>query len=279
LFLAKKSLQKPKFNDPRLGNNFTREKIIVASVFGLAIGFIAGLLGVGGGEFRLPVLICLIGFPMAIAAAANLIIGLITATVGLATRLAVGIALPEAIGVVAVMCVASIIGAYAGAALTARVNEKYLKFAIGALLVAIGLKMIYDAFAQEASSGLALSYPTSMFLAAALGALIGVVCGALGVAGGELRIPAFMYAFNMPIKTAGTASLLVSIPTVATGAFKHAQMKHVSKGVVVICVAMAIPSAVGALIGSRLALVAGEALLKAMLGIILLLATVRMAKP
>jgi uncharacterized membrane protein YfcA len=56
-------------------------------------------------------------------------------------------------------------------------------------------------------------------------------------------------------------------------------MKHVSKGVVVICVAMAIPSAVGALIGGRLALVAGEAFLKAMLGIILLLATVRMARP
>jgi len=270
--------KKAKFNDLRSGN-FARKNIITASVFGLAIGFIAGLLGVGGGEFRLPVLICFVGFPVAIAAAANLIIGLVTATVGLATRLAVGIVLPEAIGALAVMCVASIIGAYAGAALTARVNEKYLKFSVGALLVAIGIKMIHEAFAQEAPSGLALSYPTSLFLAAVVGALIGVVSGALGVAGGELRIPAFMYAFNMPIKTAGTASLLVSIPTVATGAFKHARMKHVSRGVVVVCVAMAIPSAVGALVGGRLALAAGEAFLKATLGIILLLATVRMAKP
>jgi uncharacterized membrane protein YfcA len=154
-----------------------------------------------------------------------------------------------------------------------------LKFAIGVLLVVIGSKMIYDAFMPEAPSGLALSYLTSIPLAAVLGALIGTVCGALGVAGGELRIPAFMYVFNMPIKTAGTASLLVSIPTVATGAFKHARMKHVSRGVVLICVAMAIPSAVGALIGGRLALAAGEAFLKALLGIILLLATVRIAKP
>ncbi len=277
----KKSLKKWQkgLHDPRVGGNFTRSKIIAASVFGFIIGLIAGLLGVGGGEFRLPVLICLIGFPVAIAAAANLIIGLLTVTVGLATRLAVGIMLPEAIGVIVMMSAASIIGAYAGAAITGRVKEKYLKLAVGVLLIVIGLKMIHDAFTPEVPSGLALSYLTSMLLAALLGALIGVVSGALGVAGGELRIPAFMYAFNMQIKTAGTASLLVSIPTVTAGALKHTRMKHVSRGVVLICVAMAIPSAVGAFIGGRLVLIAGEAFLKALLGVVLMLATVRMAKP
>lgn len=266
-------------HNPRTNNNFTQKNIIIASIFGLIIGLIAGLLGVGGGEFRLPVLICLIGFPVAIAAAANLIIGLLTVTIGLATRLAAGITLPAATGVIIVMSAASIIGAYAGAAITGRVKEKYLKLAIGVLLIAIGLKMIYDAFMPEVPSSLTLDYTASIFLAALLGALIGIVSGALGVAGGELRIPAFMYIFNMPIKTAGTASLLVSIPTVAAGALKHTRMKHVSRGVIFICIAMAIPSAVGAFIGGRLALVAGEAFLKALLGIILLLATVRILKP
>jgi uncharacterized membrane protein YfcA len=204
---------------------------------------------------------------------------MITVTVGLATRLAVGIVLPESIGTIVVMCGASIMGAYVGAAMTNKVNEKYLKYAVGVLLVAMGAKMIYDAFMPEAPSGLILSYPISILLAGTLGMLIGVVCGALGVAGGELRIPTFVYVFNMSIKTAGTASLLVSIPTVATGAFKHAQMKHVTKGVVLICVAMAIPSTVGALIGGHLAFTIGEAFLKALLGVILLLVTVRMAKP
>lgn len=266
-------------HDPRVSGNFTREKIITASIFGFIIGLIAGLLGVGGGEFRLPVLICLIGFPVAIAAAANLIIGLLTVTVSLATRLAVGMVLPEAIGAIIVMSVTSILGAYAGAAITDRVKERYLKFAVGVLLIVVGVKMIYDAFMPEAPSGLALSYLSSMLLAAVLGALIGIVSGALGVAGGELRIPAFMYFFNMPIKTAGTASLFVTIPTVATGAVKHAKMKHVSRRVVIICIAMAIPSAIGAAIGGRLALAAGEAFLKALLGVVLLLATVRIIKP
>jgi uncharacterized membrane protein YfcA len=281
LFLAEISSKKQRKgpHDPRVSGNFTRKKIIVASTLGFIIGLIAGLLGVGGGEFRLPVLICLIGFPVAIAAVANLVIGLLTVTVSLATRLVVGMVLPEAIGVIVVMSAASIAGAYAGAAITDRVKERYLKSAVGVLLVAVGVKMIYDAFAHEAPSGLALGYLSSMLLAALLGALIGVVSGALGVAGGELRIPAFMYFFNMPIKTAGTASLFVTIPTVATGAVKHTRMKHVSRGVVIICVAMAIPSAIGAAIGGRLALAAGEAFLKALLGVVLLLATVRIMKP
>jgi len=262
-----------------VSGNFTRKKIIVASILGFIIGIIAGLLGVGGGEFRLPVLICLIGFPVAIAAAANLIIGLLTIIVSLVTRLTGGMVLPEAIGVIIMMSATSILGAYAGAAITDRVKERYLKSAVAVLLVVIGVKIIYDAFVHEAASGLALGYLASLSLAALFGALIGVVSGALGVAGGELRIPVFMYFFNMPIKVAGTASLLVTIPTVATGAVKHTRMKHVSRGVVIICVAMAIPSAVGAVIGGRLALAAGEAFLKALLGTVLLLATVRIVKP
>jgi len=262
-----------------LSNPSMHAKILLASLLSFIIGLVAGLLGVGGGEFRLPVLICLIGFPVAIAAAANLLIGILTVAVGLARRLMLGITLPGIAGVIVSMSAASIVGAYAGAFITDKVKEKYLKAAVGVLLVSIGIKMVYDAFAVESSAGLALSYPMELFLAGVLGGLIGVVGGALGVAGGELRIPSLIYIFGMPIKEAGTVSLLVSIPTVATGAFKHARMGHVRREVILISIAMAIPSVVGAFLGATLVVAAGENLLKALLGVVLLLATVRIVKP
>jgi len=254
-------------------------KIFVAAFFGFLIGFIAGLLGIGGGEFRLPILICLLGLPVAIAAAANLVIGILTVTVGLVKRLALGVFDPGSIGLIVVMSAGSIFGAYAGAALTGRVSERYLRYAVGILLIVLGLKFIHGALVHEAPFGPIVGYPMDMAFAALFGGLIGIVCGALGVAAGEIRIPTLIYFFNMPIKLAGTTSLAISLPAVATGALKHKRMGHVNRYVIYICLAMGIPALFGAYIGATFVPGASEFLLKILLGIVLLLATVRVVKP
>ncbi|MDI6643166.1 MAG: sulfite exporter TauE/SafE family protein [Candidatus Hodarchaeaceae archaeon] len=255
-------------------------KLLIASFFGLLIGLTAGLLGVGGGEFRLPVLIVLLGFPVAIAAAANLVIGILTVTVGLTTRLLTGVFDPRTISLIVAMSIGSIFGAYGGAALTGKVKEKYLKYAVGALLIGLGLKMIHGALVVEPADGVVVGYSMGMLaFGAVLGLLIGVVCGSLGVAGGELRIPPLIYLFGQPIKIAGTTSLAVSISAVAAGALKHKRMGHVSRSVIYTCIAMGIPSVVGAYVGATLVLVAGETFLKMLLGVVLLLAVVRIVKP
>jgi len=258
----------------------TARKLFIASFFGLFIGFIAGLLGVGGGEFRLPVLICMLGFPVAIAAAANLIIGILTVTAGLAKRMLVGVFDAGSTGLIIAMSIGSIFGAYWGAALTCRVKEKYLKYAVGVLLVALGLKMIHGALVPEPAGGFVVGYSIEMLaFGVVLGLLIGIVCGSLGVAGGELRIPPLIYLFGQSIKTAGTTSLAVSLPAVTAGALKHRRMGHVSRDVIYTCVAMGVPSVIGAYLGAALVLVAAENLLKMLLGVVLLLATVRIVKP
>jgi uncharacterized membrane protein YfcA len=253
-------------------------KILIASSFGLLIGFVAGLLGVGGGEFRLPGLVYL-GFSVAVAAAANLVIGMLTVTVGLAKRLTMGVFDVSTLGLIIAMSAGSIFGAYAGADVTGRVSEKRLKYAMGALLLVLGLKMIHGALVHEAPLGQIVGFPFDVVLAIVTGGMIGVACGALGVAGGELRVPTLIYVFNQPIKVAGTASLAVSLPSVAAGAFKHGKMGHISRDVFYISLAMGIPSVVGAYIGAAFVIGATEFFLKIFLGIILLLAMVRMLKP
>jgi uncharacterized membrane protein YfcA len=269
----------PKEPEPNFRKNAISRKPLMASFFGLIIGFVAGLLGVGGGEFRLPVLICLLGFPVAIAAAANLVIGILTVTTGFATRVLTGVFDAGSAGLIIAMSFGSIFGAYWGAALTDKVKEKYLKYAVGVLLVALGLKMIHGAFAEPAG-GLPVSYSIEILMfGAVLGLLVGIVCGSLGVAGGELRIPLLIYLFGQSVSVSGTTSLAVSLPTVATGALKHRRMGHVDREVIYICIAMGVPSVIGAYIGAVLVPWTPESLLKMVLGVILLLATVRIVRP
>lgn len=269
-----KSISTPNLSDPTL-----IWKILTASFFGFLIGLVAGLLGVGGGEFRLPILICLLGLPVAMAAAANLVMGILTVTTGLVKRLVLGVFDPGSIGLIVAMSAGSIFGAYVGAAITEKASEKYLKYAVGVLLTVLGLKFIHGALVHEAPYGPIVGYPADMFFAILFGALIGVVCGALGVAGGELRIPTLVYFFNMSIKLAGTTSLVISLPAVATGALKHRKMGHVDRYIIYICLAMGIPSILGAYIGATFVPGATEFFLKILLGIILLLAMVRVVKP
>ena len=56
-----------------------------------------------------------------------------------------------------------------------------------------------------------------------LGLMIGLVSSLLGVAGGELAIPTLLFAFGADIGAAGTASLLISLPTVAVGVLRHSR--------------------------------------------------------
>lgn len=255
-----------------------RWRLIGGLSLGFLIGLVAGLLGVGGGEFRLPLLICLLGFSPPVAASSNLLIGILTAGVGLARRLTIGISIP-AFGVLVSMSAGSILGALLGASLTQKIGEKYLRWGVGIILVLVGLKFIHEALGGEIYGGVVVAHPLDLGLAAVLGLLIGIICGLLGVAGGEYRIPALVYFFGMPLKEAGTLSLAVSLPTLLTGVARHREMGHLEGAVLRISLAIGISSAVGAYLGASLLPKMYESLLRFLLGIVLLLATIRVMKP
>ena len=81
------------------------------------------------------------------------------------------------------------------------------------LLVLIGTALIIESFLRTETAALV---PVAWWplVAFDLGLAIALVSSLLGVAGGELIIPSFVFPFGAPIKVAGTASLLVSLPTV-----------------------------------------------------------------
>ena len=242
------------------------------------MGTAAGLIGVGGGEFRIPILLYVVGLPVVTAIAVNLLVGFLTVVFSFLRRFQLGLLDENGLSVALVMSLGSIAGAYLGALFTGKIPEKPLKKALAAFLVIVGLKIGLEPFIHTPPLfSLTLGIVEEIVLAALVGVLIGVVSGMLGVAGGEFRIPALIYLFGFNIVSAGTISLLVSIPTVATGFVKHRNMGHANRSAYIIAITMGVSSVLGALIGASYAGVVEEDFLKMLLGAILILATVRMA--
>lgn len=246
---------------------------------GVLIGAAAGMIGVGGGEFRIPVLLHVLRLPVRIAAGANTIIGLAVVVLGTMRRLPQH-EWDEGHAYVAVsMALASLAGAWIGAKFANRVPLKPLKAIVISYLLLVGVWMMVEAFVHAEYSLLDPTGTVRIVLAAVTGLAIAAVSGALGVAGGEMRIPALMYLFSMPIKQAGTISLIVSIPTVAVSALAYRRMGHIPNRVLAVAGIMGLGSVIGVLIGSALLPYTDKHVLKGILGAILLLATVCLQYP
>lgn len=246
---------------------------------GLLIGIAAGLIGVGGGEFRIPVLLHVLRLPVKIAAGANTVIGLFVVALSLARRWGQQALSADDITTGLVMATVSVAGAVIGARHAHRIASPALKAIVNLYLLAVGVWMIVEAFLHAEHTLLEPVGPARWALAAVLGLLIAAASGALGVAGGEMRIPALMYLFAMPVKVTGTVSLIASIPTVAAGAFTYRRLGHIPDRVLLLAVVMGVGSLIGVLIGAALLPLVDQHTLKGLLGAILLAATACLSLP
>jgi uncharacterized protein len=113
----------------------------------------------------------------------------------------------------------------------------------------------------------------------ALGIIIGLVGSILGVAGGELLIPTMMFIFGADIKTAGTASIVISVCAVTSGLWRYWQSGAMETrlGARRIVSAMSAGSLIGAALGGMAVGFAPVAAIKAVLGFVLIGAATKVA--
>jgi uncharacterized membrane protein YfcA len=246
---------------------------------GIAIGAAAGLIGVGGGEFRIPVLLHLLRLPVKEAAGANTLIGLFVVVLSVARRWGQQPLTRDDLAVGGIMAFASVVGAVIGARQAHRLSTPLLTRIVCLYLLAVGVWMVVEGLAEAEHTLFEPQGWVRWTLAAAVGFLIAAASGALGVAGGEMRIPALMFLFAMPVKTAGTVSLIASIPTVAAGAAAYRRLRHLPNRVAVLSVLMGVGSLIGVLVGASLLPYVNKHTLKALLGAILLAATACLTLP
>jgi uncharacterized membrane protein YfcA len=240
---------------------------------GAVIGALGSLMGLGGAEFRLPLLIGLFRF----AALEAVILNKATSLVVIAS------ALPFRAGTVPFGLIAahwpivlnllagSLLGAWVGAGWATRLKSETLYRVIAVLLVAIAGVLV---FGHDASMGQPLLVGAAQLVAGIIaGFVIGVVASLLGVAGGELLIPTLVLLFGADIKLAGSLSLAVSLPTMLVGFTRYSRNQSfsvLSRNRAFLLV-MATGSIVGTLIGwLLLGLVPGGVLLPALAAILLI---------
>ena len=236
----------------------------------------------GGAEFRLPVLAGVFGYAARRAVALNLAISLVTVGSALLIRGGTLSLAPvvELLPVALAMMAGAVSAAFVGVALVHRVSERLLERFILVLLVGIGMALVIEAFLPREVAGF-LPQESLLLLrlvvAALFGLFIGLVSSLLGVAGGELIIPTLVFVFGVGIKTAGTASLLVSLPTVAVGVFRHRRLgSFADRADLTQTVApMGVGSVVGAVVGGLFVGLVPASMLKLVLGVILIVSAVR----
>jgi uncharacterized protein len=247
-----------------------------AKAFGSAvpIAILGELIGLGGAEFRLPVLAGPLGYSTRQAVPLNLAVSITTIAASLVIRsrsLSLAPVAPFRPAILALIA-GAVVAAVAGTGLFGRFSEARLERTILVLLLVIGVALIGEGFLPQTERALLPDVETVWIVTGVLFGLgIGLVSSLLGVAGGEIIIPPLVFAYGADIKTAGTASLLISLPTVAVGIARYARRGAYERSALVETVApMGVGSVIGAVIGGLLLGAIPAVVLKVGLGGILI---------
>lgn len=249
-------------------------------VAGAAVGVLGGMIGLGGAEFRLPLLIGVFGFTALSAVILNKAMSLVVVATALPARLAaVSLGELEAHWAVAVNLLAgSLLGAWVGASWAVRMRTATLYKVLAVLMVGMAAALVVTHTGD--AGAVALPGPGRAVAGVAAGFGIGVVAAIMGVAGGELLIPAIVLLYALNIKTAGSLSLLVSLPTmlVAFARYSRDTSFAVLGANLRFAGVMVAGSITGALLGGLLLGVVPELVLVPLLAAVLVVSAVKVAR-
>lgn len=240
------------------------------------IGTLGGLIGLGGAEFRLPVLISLFKFHALEAVILNKIMSLVVVFFAFFFRL-FSISINDILSnymIIINILLGSIIGAYLGADIATKIKTTSLYKIISIMLIIIAI-ILFISHTYSYSGNIVQAERYIIFILGIIsGFIIGLFAAILGVAGGELIIPTLIF-FGIDIKLAGSLSLAISLPTMITGLIRYKKdnsfnVVYPHKSFILI---MAMGSILGAFIGGLMVGIISDNILIPLLSIILLLSS------
>jgi uncharacterized membrane protein YfcA len=190
--------------------------IAAALLLSLLIGLSLGTLGSGGSIITMPVLVYVAGVPAQPAVAMSLVVVGATAAIGsLVQGRRSGIDLRAG----AIFAATGLAGAFAGAKLTHLVPAAVLMTVFAALMIGAGVRML----TPRPIPGAARSCRAGR--CAAVGVVLGLLTGFLGVGGGFLIMPALVLLAGIDLRRAVPTSLAIIAVNAAGGL--AGQVRHI----------------------------------------------------
>ena len=245
------------------------------------IGILGGLIGLGGAEFRLPVLVGLFRLPTLEAVIFNKAMSLVVVAAALVFRTkTIPInQLEQHWDVVLNLLAGSLIGAWWAAGHALAMKRQLLNRIIMVLLTGLAVLMLSESWfgLHNSTAALVPAGPVRMIAGLVAGLVIGMVAAFLGVAGGELLIPTIVLLYGLDVKLAGSLSLIVSLPTMIVGFARYSRSEPfaILRHEKLLLVWMVAGSILGAGVGGLLLGLFPTQLLVGLLGFILLVSAVK----
>jgi uncharacterized protein len=237
-------------------------------LFGLGVGVLIGLTGIGGGSLMTPLLILVIGVNPVVAIGTDLAYGAVTKTVGGWRHLRKG---TVDLGVSKWLAFGSVPGALTGVALLERLD---LDVTVVLGLVAVALLIVSIVVLVRSVLSIAPREQVQVLLdgrtkatAVVVGAVLGLVLGLTSVGSGALIGPALILLFRLtPVRVVGTDVFHAAILLWAAG-LAHWVGGNVDFGLMGMILLGSIP---GVWVGTALCSRVPVALLRPLLGCVLL---------
>lgn len=254
-----------------------------ALIIGILIGTLGGLIGLGGAEFRLPLLVSVFNFVSLEAVIINKISSLIVVLFSIPFR-SQSISWNSIISHYAIIInilSGSMIGAWIGAHYATKIRTIVLDKVMMILLISLSIGMILGHGIMEGNHLIVIHNNLVVYaLGVVAGLIIGLVSSILGVAGGELIIPTLVLLFGIDIKIAGSLSLCISLPTMLVAFARYTQSGAIQifRKEKVFIIWMAVGSILGSAIGGRLINYVNSQVLIFVLGGILLISALKTYK-
>ncbi|MDY5589410.1 MAG: sulfite exporter TauE/SafE family protein [Arcanobacterium sp.] len=237
-----------------------------AIFIGIAVGLLAGALGIGGGILAIPVLVYLLGQDPHAATAESLVIIIVTSLAALPSRFKHK-QVRLGTGVLFGLC--SALGAFAGTRLNTLVDGDVMMYCFAGLLLVVAGVMLRNGLKQRQKEEEILSSGTTvesldsqedeheqklsvkklpMFLL--VGTFTGVMVGFFGIGGGFAMIPILVLVMGYSIRVAaGTSFIVITVVSVISLLLRIGTPVHIDW---LIALLFAVGSGIGSAVGSPL---------------------------
>jgi len=265
------------------------EDTILSLTVGVVAGFMAGMLGLGGGFLVVPYLNLVLGLPMHKAVGTSLLVRFFTAVSASLTYIHQK-KIDYKLGLIIIVAVVP--GAFLGAYLTQFIGSNVLRIIFGLLVLFTSLNMLFKIkFKVWKLHGFKnfwgnknwkrviydgekkFEYFVNPFPVLVGTFMVGVMAGMLGIGGGGLQVPFLTLMIGVPIHVSIATTIFTMIFSSTSGSIEHVMLGNIVFSLVVL---LGIGVTVGSYVGAKVSRKIPATTMRKIFGVVLLLIALRM---